>query len=560
MKADKTQNSPRSDVDALRDVAGEKSFARGEAYYRGGQVQLLAIEPRRVLAEVAGTEDYRVELIGSGDRIDGDCSCPAFEDQGFCKHMVAAALAANAASLDTKAEGVGALPRIREHLKQKSVDALVDIIMGLAERDSGLFRRLDMAAAVLNTDDKTSRARLRKAIDAATRTRGYIEYDEASGWAANVEAALDAFAGLASGTRAGLAIELAEYAIDAIERAIEEIDDSDGHCSALLERARDIHLAAVETARPEPVQFARDLFARELNGNYGTFSGAAPLYAEVLGENGLAEYHRLAADAWEKLLAHKGGSDDDDDVPDSLALRDILDFFAERAGNVDARIALRSRDLSSSWQYFELAQFCLAQGRKDEALRRAEEGLWVFEDGRPDDRLVSFTVGLLSDAGRKDEAEGHKAFEKAPSLGLYVQLRQLGSASVIERIRRVLEAKIARKERTGFSSAADLLASILMEEKMFDAAWTVAREHRGSVGLKQALARASEATHPREALEVYSQQVEQFAVTGGNLAYEEAVKLIRRMAGLRSAVEHAAFVATFKERHGRRRNLMKLLG
>ena len=64
---------------------------------------------------------------------------------------------------------------------------------------------------------------------------------------------------------------------------------------------------------------------------------------------------------------------------------------------------------------------------KDEALRRAEEGLWVFEDGRLDE-LVSFTAGLLSDAGRREEAEAHlwRAFEKAPSLGLYAQLRQLG--------------------------------------------------------------------------------------------------------------------------------------
>ena len=124
----------------------------------------------------------------------------------------------------------------------------------------------------------------------------------APGWAANVDAALDAFADLASGTRANLALELAEHAIDRIERAIEEIDDFDGHCSALLERVRDIHFAAAETAQPESMQFARDLFAREVNGSYGTFSGAVALYAEILGEEGLAEYHRLAAEAWERVV------------------------------------------------------------------------------------------------------------------------------------------------------------------------------------------------------------------------------------------------------------------
>ena len=48
-----------------------------------------------MLAQVAGTEDYRTELTGRGEDFDGECSCPAFEDWGFCKHMVATALAAN---------------------------------------------------------------------------------------------------------------------------------------------------------------------------------------------------------------------------------------------------------------------------------------------------------------------------------------------------------------------------------------------------------------------------------------------------------------------------------
>ena len=111
---------PRFDIDALRYLAGEKTFARGEAYHRDGQVEILAVEPGRVLAQVVGTEDYRTELTGRGKEIGGECSCPAFEDWGFCKHMVAAALAANAAGSDAPAGGASALARIRDHLKEKA--------------------------------------------------------------------------------------------------------------------------------------------------------------------------------------------------------------------------------------------------------------------------------------------------------------------------------------------------------------------------------------------------------------------------------------------------------
>jgi len=552
---------PRFDIEALRDLAGEKVFARGEAYYRNGHVEILALEPGRVLAQVVGTEEYRTKLSGRHKSIGGECSCPAFEDWGFCKHMVATALAANAAGDGAEAEG--AFSRIRAHLKEKTVDALVEMILDVAERDPALFRKLDMAAAAMSADDEELEARLRKAIDGATRTGGFVAYDEAAGWASDVDAALDAIADLPSAGRAGIALKLAERAIDRIERAIADIDDSDGHCGGLLERARAIHLAAARVSPPDPVPFARNLFARETEGEYNTFCGAVALYAEVLGEEGLAEYRRLAAAAWEKLPPRTGTAKEFEDyIGEYFSLMEILDFFAERDGDVETRVALRTKDLSSPWKYLQLAEFCLAQGREEEALSRAEEGLWVFEDDQPDERLVSFVVDLLLKAGRKGDAEAHlqRAFEKLLSLKLYIRLRKLGGKAVRERTIEFLEARLAKEAGTGWRWPAELLIYVLMHEKLFDAAWAAVRKHGSSMGVKQELARASAATHPGEALAVYAECVDQLARSGGNRAYEEAAELVARMATLQTASEQKAYVMALRERFGRKRNFMKLLG
>lgn len=559
----KAKNGIRFDTEALRDIAGEKVFARGEAYHRDGLVRILALEPKRVLAQVAGTGDYRTVLTGRGKTIGGECSCPAFEDWGFCKHMVATALAANAASEAGEAEDFGALARIRDHLKGKGVDALVAMIVDLAERDPALFRRLDMAAAAMNGDNKILEARLRKAIDSATRTRGFVDYREAAGWAADVDAALDTFAELAAGGRAALALTLAERAIDRIERAIEDIDDSDGHCSALLDRARDIHLTAARATRPEPVPLARSLFAREMKSEFGTFEGAAVLYADVLGEAGLAEYRRLAVEAWEKLPPRGGGPRARHEVFDGYGqLERILDFFAEREGDLEARVAIRAKDLSSPWNYLQLAEFCLAQGRKNEALRWAEEGLWVFEDEPPDKRLVFFAVDLLLKHGKKSDAAAHlwRAFEKAPGFDFYIRLRKLFGKAARDRAIEFLEARLATQAPVRWYSPADLLVRILMHEKAFDAAWATVRKHGVAGVVREALARASEATHPREALEVYAERVDQLARVGGNPAYAEATALVARMAALRPPSEQAAYVAVLKAHFARKRNFMKLLG
>lgn len=558
----KSRDRLRFDIAVLQELAGPKIFARGESYYRDGQVVILSIEPGRVVAQVAGSEDYRTELTRRGGNISGACSCPAFEDWGFCKHMVATALAANAAGPDAEAAGAGMLARIRDHLKQKGVETLVDMIMDLAELDAALLHKLELAAVAADPDDRTLEARLRKAIDNATRTRGFIDYREAGGWATAVDEALDVLAGFAAGKRADLVLDLAEYAIGRIEAAIENIDDSDGHCTGLLERARDIHVTAACAARPDPIALARDLFAREMAGEYGTFAAAASLYAKALGKKGLEEYRRLAVEAWEKLPPRKPGRKCGEFADDYRRLADILDFFAERAGDVEARIALRAKDLSSPWSYLQLAQFCLAQRRPDEALRRAEEGLWMFEDERPDERLLFFVADLLTKAGRKDDAATHlwRAFDKAPSFELYARLCKLGAKAARERAIDQLQRRLAGEKRSQWYYPADLLVDILTHEKMYDAAWTVVRQNGASRDIKIALARGSEASHPREAIETYVERVEELANGGGNAAYAEAVKLIGRVAALHSKDEHASYVTAVKARHGRKRNLMKLLG
>ena len=555
----------RFDVDMLREFAGAKTFARGQPYHRSGQVEILLIEPQRVLAQVTGTDEYRTELTGRGDDFDGECSCPAFADRGFCKHLVATALAANELG-DEEAEASGtSVSRIREHLRQKGVEALVELVLDLATRDPALLRKLDAAAAPKDVDDKTLGARLRKAIDRATRIPDYVGYGEASDWASQVDSVLDTVAELPS-ERAAVVIELADFAIKRIEQAIASIDDSDGHCGPLLERASDIRLAATCELRPEPVKLARDLFVREMEDDYGSFSGAMVRYADALGEVGLGEYRRLATEAWAQLPPRGRGRAQSDGHDNRDQLMRILDFFAERDGDVDTRIALRAKDLSSQWKYLQLAELCRAQGRKDEALRRAEEGLWMYEDERTDDRLLTFVVDGLAKAGRKKEAEAHlwRVFEKAPTFELYGRLQKLGGNSARERALAFLEEEVLKDKTTrgqywGWNAPADLLICIRIGEKNFDAAWAIVRTQGASMDLKIELAKTSETTHPADALKVYLAQVDALVNSGHGSSYEEAAKLIARMAKLRDKGEHVAYVLELKVRHGRKRNFMKLL-
>lgn len=326
---------------------------------------------------------------------------------------------------------------------------------------------------------------------------------------------------------------------------------------------------AVHSPRSLPQQqagthgLARELFQRETEGAYGSFQAAAAQYAEILGEQGLAEYRRLAQTAWDKLPARIGPSRGEGTFQaDGYRLAAILDFFAERDGDVPMRIALRAKTLSSPLAVLRLAEFCRAHGREEEALSRAQEGLWLFEDQRPDERLVCFVVELLLEAGQKIQAETHlwDAFGKAPSLTLYGRLRELGGAAAGERAVRRLSRDLGGASPARWDRSADLLVRILTKEERFDEAWDSVRACGVSQEVREVLARASEATHPDQALAVYVAQVEELVRAGGNPAYQEAAALIGRMGALRGAAEQAAYIADIRVRHGRKRNFVKLLG
>lgn len=147
--------TPRFDpatIEQLADNAGTKCHARGMAYAEQGQVGILAIAHDRVIAEAFGTETYSLRLTGSGERIGGQCSCPAFDDAGFCKHMVAAMLVTNA--LLEAGEGTDRIcDGIADYVASFSPAELRNYVQTLAETNSLLFRTLAAQAGLEPRED-----------------------------------------------------------------------------------------------------------------------------------------------------------------------------------------------------------------------------------------------------------------------------------------------------------------------------------------------------------------------------------------------------------------------
>ena len=61
----------------LQQMAGARTYARGEEYFRGGKVLQLAEYHERITAGVRGTRRYDVLLGISGKTLTWGCSCPS---------------------------------------------------------------------------------------------------------------------------------------------------------------------------------------------------------------------------------------------------------------------------------------------------------------------------------------------------------------------------------------------------------------------------------------------------------------------------------------------------
>jgi thioredoxin-like negative regulator of GroEL len=97
-----------------------------------------------------------------------------------------------------------------------------------------------------------------------------------------------------------------------------------------------------------------------------------------------------------------------------------METLAKVSGSVDELVAIKARDLTYSYHYFEIVELLADAGRTDEALAWAERGIAAFPNGT-DVRLRDVAARELHRVGRDDEAMSlmWAELEDSPTLKSY---------------------------------------------------------------------------------------------------------------------------------------------
>ena len=585
----------------LQQLAGPKTFARGEEYLAENRVRQLQAGPDRAIAKVSGSRTYRVKLWHQRGQLHHACNCAAGREEIFCKHCVAVGLAwlqaleDHAGSLGQTQSQVPPRPQadetgisrdqLRDYLRGLDKDRLVSLTLEATDYDDILHRRLLMevigvapaggkrsgtgasgsaSSKAATPDLELYKHILREAIECAD----YVDYNAMGDYAQGVEEAIRPLGDLLAGGQAAAVVELAEFALLELDRSSDMIDTGDGALNAIYDDLQQYHLEACRVAKPDPEALAARLLAYELEGGLGVFNNAVNTYADALGPRGIAAWRRLLIQEWSHLPVLGAEGTGRDGVQPSLdyrrfQLNALMERVARTEGDTEALIAVKQRDLSSAHDYLALADLHLSAGRVEEAAKWADLGIEGFPKAASTSGLNDFLIGVYVRLGRGKEAFEIAWQEWSENLGLeaYRKLKENVARTEPE----AWPAWLMRIEEDlrAASHLRNLLVEILLEEGLDAEAWAEAKAGDCSSRLWLEIASRLENDHPADALRIYQEQLMPIIARGDQHAYREAILLLTRIGRLLDRLGRADDFGTYRAEvraaNRQKRSFLKLL-
>ncbi len=422
-------------------------------------------------------------------------------------------------------------------LRGEDQDTLVKMLLDWAKDDDRLHERLILYAARLSQSDAGTAA-VRWAFEAAVEVEGFVDYREAYGWADEVDHAIDSIQGLLDDGHAAAAVEVCESALQSLLEAIQSVDDSDGHFAGLSGRLQDIHYRASLQAKPDPVDLAGRLFQAELNSAFDVFDGAAEKYKRILGAKGMKAFRELAEAEWSKVPTRTAKSHSTSGR--YFRITRIMESLARVSGDIEELVAVMSRDRSSAYYYWRIAEVYREARLSDRALLWVEKGLQEFPK-HTDSRLREFAAEEYHRRRRHEDAMKVMwvAFEERPFPDEYKILKKhaLKAGAWPEWRDRALAA--IRRRIAKDNQDHSVLVEIFFYEGTAEDAWREAGAGGCSDGLWLRLAAMRENEHPEDAAPIYLKYGDAGVARGGG-DYEESVGLLVKAAAAMKRVGRSA--------------------
>ncbi len=552
----------------LQRLAGDAAFARGSAYYADGRVGELRQAGRKIFAEVSGNDLYTVSLIHTERVFEGSCTCPASDNIDFCKHCVAVSLQYRSQRSRREQQlGGGGAERLQAYLESLDKKELIEYLQEYIHADKVSFEawsiRADQALDVV--DFKAIRKRITTAIP---YNRQLYRYAQVSAYFARVAAVLELLADSSESLSAAQMLQLCDYALQRIARALETVDDSGGYRFESLEILAGLHqlaFLAFDWSASAAAEYLLEFFLCERNQ---LLPDLFPIYLGAVPAGAVEKFEASISARWQELPPMQANVDSDTQHLYHRLQSHLLQV-AEEKGDIDGAIEIKIKTAIETYDFLALFDYCLRHGR----LQQAEEWLERAEHGEVNrqyntDILRRHRIELFDARGEPEAAAElqWQRFKQQPRLESYSKLLSLTKTEERrdhwrQTAQGALLNQLDSARQHAHNPVASLLVKIFLLEDNIESALQIAEQHNVDDDSLLNVARRIPDRAER-ALRLYMRVAEQCVSRGNNDAYQQAVDVVlqsRRLLGENVQIQWHEQLAFIRNKHKAKRNFQKIL-
>lgn len=459
---------------------------------------------------------------------------------------------------------------LRTYLEKQEKSELIELILEQAKNDTAWRDYLLMKAAsshpqgiditvFLNSIDNAFHIDNIDNIDSAATYTSAKDYKE------RVEMVINAIAALLERGHAHHVIELTEYALESLQEAKKSVAICNGFAGEIATQLQTLHHKACQIASPDPEYLARRIFGWEFKKGYEHLDKALTLYADLLGYEGITTYRDLVQTEWERLQSSDSSEDKDEEK--RARLNRLMHNLAQISGDIEAIVALKSKDLSSCQNYLEIAEIYSHANQADKALEWAESGLKAFPDC-PEPKLVEFLVEEYQKRERISEALEliWLAFEKTPVEKIFAAYQNLKNQALkLAQWEKLQEKALAyiRQQIAESKTEHSTLVQILLWENEIESAWQEAKTGKVSKDIWLQAAEKWGSSHPEEILPIYQREIESAIARKTNESYAEASQMLEKLRDLMLRInreeEFNVYLNELRKNHKNKRKFINLI-
>ena len=222
----------------------EHILSRGYEYYLNDTVSNVKIdEDNTISATVIGNNNYEVNLEIEDDIfLDGDCTCPYYKSNGYCKHMAAVLYYLNEHKV-LKSNNNYDLQSIVNKIPKKD---LRRFLYNSLRYDSNLLNkfRIEFSNYFPKLSKKNYQNKIQNAILSCYNRQGYITYDNTSSYTHAMYEFIREARKLVDDKDYETAFAICTILLDSIPDT--SIDDSDGSTGEVAESVKEIIFDIIE--------------------------------------------------------------------------------------------------------------------------------------------------------------------------------------------------------------------------------------------------------------------------------------------------------------------------